>query len=1099
MKNYFLTLLSILILPGILQSQTPQLVVPTGHTRTVTTLELSPDGKYLFTNGEDGRAIIWEMRTGAQLKSLKGANPISAVAFSPDGKRYAVSYRGVKEANIKVFELQTERLLYSATQSGVAEQLFMTRDHKYLVAAGGDYRLTVFDAQTGKLLKQFGGSPQDGSKRLMLDDHAEFLVVSRDERFYAVGTSRKMIDVFDVTGASLQESGSGKPAYSIGQFENKVGAAKWSPDGKFLLFATTDSILFCWSAAERRGLWQSKQSPSSVNSAVWSADSSKFTMIQNDTLHEVDTRTGQLLSNTANKIAGETTWWVSLPEKDRYLKGVGATSMVMVDWKTKTELVAYRQKVDNGWNFSMAGDASTLVSFDSGTPQLWDLAAGKMRRLNVAPNAKFLIIDPKGQRIAGPGGMLDVKTNTNAPMFSFPGAGTVWSQDWSPDGRHFALGVYYKYPKDQYGNETLFLYEAATGKELINRKLKDETARAMAFSPDNRWLAVGLDEGKLEIYDVPSGNNFKTLKLPFDKTKLLNDIYAIAFSPDGKMLYASIGETIKAIQIPSWKVMESRFAKPEQTGWALSVSPDNKLLLEAGTKGLIHLYDAQSAQLLRTFRGHTQNIMEVRWLKGGKHFVSVGDDQSLRIWDKEAEREQLQLFGFVGSDDWVAVTPDGRFDGTTNGIKNLYFVRGIEVLPLESLYEKFYTPGLIKRVLSGEPLPPISDKDDIRNLKLPPLVKILPPIDSDTRNLTVEDDIAATRRFASKTGRIKLTVEATAQQDGVAEIRLFHNGKAVGAGTRNLVVEDEKIEAKKTQVFEIQLADGENFFRAIAINAQRTESRPDEMIVTNKATIAKTTITTTATLHLLVVGINTYKNSKYNLNYATADATAFKSAIESTSAGLYAKVNAVYIGDAQATKAGIVAELEKVKAAAQAADVFIFYYAGHGVLNEKKEFHLVPNDVTQLYGADEALAQKGISAKLMQQFSSEIKAQKQLFILDACQSAGALDNVVALRGVAEEKAIAQLARATGTHWLTASGSEQFAAEFKQLGHGTFTYVLLEALTGKADKGSDRKITVKELDAYLQEIVPEVTAKYRGAAQYPASYGFGNDFPIGVVK
>ena len=40
---------------------------------------------------------------------------------------------------------------------------------------------------------------------------------------------------------------------------------------------------------------------------------------------------------------------------------------------------------------------------------------------------------------------------------------------------------------------------------------------------------------------------------------------------------------------------------------------------------------------------------------------------------------------------------------------------------------------------------------------------------------------------------------------------------------------------------------------------------------------------------------------------------------------------------------------------------------------------------------------------------------------------------------------------------------------------------------------------KQLDAYLLEVVPELTAKYKGTPQYPASYGFGNDFPIGVVK
>ena len=142
--------------------------------------------------------------------------------------------------------------------------------------------------------------------------------------------------------------------------------------------------------------------------------------------------------------------------------------------------------------------------------------------------------------------------------------------------------------------------------------------------------------------------------------------------------------------------------------------------------------------------------------------------------------------------------------------------------------------------------------------------------------------------------------------------------------------------------------------------------------------------------------------------------------------------------------------------------------------------------------------QKGISAALLQQVSKEIKAQKQLFILDACQSAGALETIAAARGAAEEKAIAQLARSTGTQWLTASGSEQFASEFSQLGHGSFTYCLLEAFKGAADQG-DKKLTVKELDAYLQTKVPEVTQKYKGTPQYPASYSYGNDFPIIIIK
>jgi uncharacterized caspase-like protein len=295
------------------------------------------------------------------------------------------------------------------------------------------------------------------------------------------------------------------------------------------------------------------------------------------------------------------------------------------------------------------------------------------------------------------------------------------------------------------------------------------------------------------------------------------------------------------------------------------------------------------------------------------------------------------------------------------------------------------------------------------------------------------------------------------------------------------------------------LTPGENRLKAIALNSQRTESAPAELIV-NYTPAAPTPAPPTVSdidLYGLVIGINKYKNPKYNLNYAVADAGAFREQIQQMSGAIFKSIQVDFIVDEHATQTKIIEAFERIKAAAQPKDVFVFYYAGHGVLNDRREFFLVPHDVTQLYGNNEALASKGLSAAQLQQFSKEIKAQKQLYLLDACQSAGAIEQF-ALRGAAEEKAIAQLARATGTHWLTASGSEQFASEFAQLGHGVFTYALLEGLKGKADTG-DRKITVKEIDAYLQSVVPELTAKYKGSPQYPASYGFGNDFPLVIIR
>ena len=107
--------------------------------------------------------------------------------------------------------------------------------------------------------------------------------------------------------------------------------------------------------------------------------------------------------------------------------------------------------------------------------------------------------------------------------------------------------------------------------------------------------------------------------------------------------------------------------------------------------------------------------------------------------------------------------------------------------------------------------------------------------------------------------------------------------------------------------------------------------------------------------------------------------------------------------------------------------------------------------------------------------------------------------MIASRGAAEERAIAQLARSTGTYWIASSGSQQFATEFKTLGHGLFTYTILQGLEGGADVNGDKKITAEELSVYLKNKLPEFSEKYKGEAQYPNSFGYGMDFPIFIVK
>lgn len=81
--------------------------------------------------------------------------------------------------------------------------------------------------------------------------------------------------------------------------------------------------------------------------------------------------------------------------------------------------------------------------------------------------------------------------------------------------------------------------------------------------------------------------------------------------------------------------------------------------------------------------------------------------------------------------------------------------------------------------------------------------------------------------------------------------------------------------------------------------------------------------------------------------------------------------------------------------------------------------------------------------------------------------------------------------------MATSGAQQFANELSQLGHDSFTYVLLKALKGSVV--SDKMVIVNGLKNYLWLEVPELMKKYSGTLQYPASYEFGNDFPVEIIR
>ena len=239
-------------------------------------------------------------------------------------------------------------------------------------------------------------------------------------------------------------------------------------------------------------------------------------------------------------------------------------------------------------------------------------------------------------------------------------------------------------------------------------------------------------------------------------------------------------------------------------------------------------------------------------------------------------------------------------------------------------------------------------------------------------------------QFTSSQKLVNLSVAVTGNLGNVSQVKLFHNNKLIGIeeDLQNNVIQ---FEARLTNTF------GEdNFFYSIAAGKNGIETEKQKLVVKYMGKTDEK-----PKLFVITIGIDEYRNPKYNLNYATADADAFQESLIKGSSKLFEDIREIKVRNADFTKNKIQTIFQKVQEEANEQDLLIFYYAGHGVMSEglgsETDFYLVPYDVTQLYGRDDLLKEKGISATDLKELSRKINAQKQVFILDACQSAAALD------------------------------------------------------------------------------------------------------------
>lgn len=369
--------------------------------------------------------------------------------------------------------------------------------------------------------------------------------------------------------------------------------------------------------------------------------------------------------------------------------------------------------------------------------------------------------------------------------------------------------------------------------------------------------------------------------------------------------------------------------------------------------------------------------------------------------------------------------------------------------------------------IKGEmPIPAISGTPMVKLFQnAPPVIALATP--SDGMEVNAE--------------RINLA-GAAASEKGIARIEIRLNGLLMTQrANRGITVTPGESETRTNVEFDekLTLHEGKNQIVVTAIDRENL-SASRMLTVTRIADRGK--------IWAVVVGISRYK-AVQPLRYADKDALAFHEYLAKT-LGIPNDQTTLLLNE-QATLTNLKRTLgTELKRKAGEKDTVIVYYAGHGAPeadasagdDDGLEKYIVPYDADPRDLYTTALPMREIET-IFQRLTSE----RVIFISDSCYSgatAGRTFATASRRAVVSDTFLTRLSKGKGRVILTASKASEVSEEREDLGHGVFTYYLLEGLNGKADGDKDGIITVDEAYAYVAKKVPDVT----GQNQHPVKKG-----------